>query len=247
MYSEAVETARNDYNSSDADKFYMMTWGGEDIHIGMYQSDNESVHTASQRTVEYMSSALAEISLNEQSRMLDIGSGYGGASRHLTKKFGCHVTSLNLSEIQNDHHRMINKEKGFDNLIEVVDGSFEDIPFPDGSYDVVWSQDAILHSGNRARVMTEVTRVLKEGGIFVFTDIMQTNDCPEDVLQPILDRIHLESLASPRFYQEIASLCDLKEVRFDDLTYNLIKHYGQILKETQNREEQLKNSERVHH
>ncbi len=240
IYPEAVDTARKYYNSSDADKFYMMTWGGDDIHIGMYRFEKESVHTASHRTVEYMSSLLEEISPDKHSRMLDIGSGYGGASRHLAQKFGCQVTSLNLSEIQNNHHRMFNKEKGLDTLIEVVDGSFEDLPFSNGSYDVVWSQDAILHSGNRARVMSEVARVLKEGGVFVFTDIMQTNDCPLDVLQPILDRIHLESLASPHFYQEVACQCDLEEVRFDDLTVNLIKHYDQILKETKSREEELK-------
>ncbi len=238
-YTEAVDVARNYYNSLDADHFYMMTWGGEDIHIGMYRNENDSIHTASRRTVEYMSTMLEDISLNEHSRILDIGSGYGGASRHLAQKFGCKVTSLNLSETQNHYHRNLNKEKGCDSLIEVVDGSFEDIPFPDHSFNVVWSQDAILHSGNRVRVIDEVARVLTKGGIFVFTDIMQTNDCPEKVLQPILDRIHLKSLASPYFYKSTASKNFLNEVRFDDLSSNLIRHYNQVLQETKSREEEL--------
>ena len=40
--------------------------------------------------------------------------------------------------------------------IEVVHGSFEDIPASDGAFDVVWSQDAILHSGDRTRALDDV-------------------------------------------------------------------------------------------
>lgn len=239
IYSEAVDTARKYYNSPDADMFYTMTWGGEDIHIGMYTNENDSIYTASRRTVKYMSSLLEDDFSNEHTTILDIGSGYGGASRYLAEKFGCKVTSLNLSETQNRYHRRVNEEKGLVSLIEVVDGSFENIPFPDSSYQVVWSQDALLHSGNRAGVMAEVARVLKVGGVFIFTDIMQTNDCPDKVLQPILDRIHLESLASPMFYRDTAKECSLEELRFDDLSFNLISHYDQILQETRKREEEL--------
>ena len=35
------------------------------------------------------------------------------------------------------------------------------LPLPDASCDVAWSQDSILHAGNRSRVFDEVDRVLK--------------------------------------------------------------------------------------
>ncbi|MDH5409605.1 MAG: SAM-dependent methyltransferase, partial [Gammaproteobacteria bacterium] len=53
-YSEAVATARDYYNSEDADNFYNIIWGGEDIHIGLYESTNESIVEASHRTVRHM-------------------------------------------------------------------------------------------------------------------------------------------------------------------------------------------------
>ncbi|MGV9856058.1 methyltransferase domain-containing protein, partial [Streptomyces sp. NPDC003442] len=43
------------------------------------------------------------------------------------------------------------------------DGSFESIPLPDDSVDVVWSQDAFLHSGNRARPLEEAAPWRKPG------------------------------------------------------------------------------------
>ena len=35
--STAVEVAERYYDSSDADSFYAEIWGGEDIHIGLYE------------------------------------------------------------------------------------------------------------------------------------------------------------------------------------------------------------------
>jgi sarcosine/dimethylglycine N-methyltransferase len=171
---------------------------------------------------------------------LDIGSGFGGAARYLASTHGCSVVALNLSEVENSRHREMNKEEGLDRLIEVVDGSFEDIPYPDGSFDAVWSQDAILHSGDRVRVLEEVVRVLKAGGDLVFTDPMQADDCPAGVLKPILERIHLETLASPEFYLKTAERLGMERVSFEDLTSQLINHYSRVLQETERREGQLR-------
>jgi len=238
-YSETVDTARVYYNSSDADMFYFNIWGGEDIHIGLYQNEGDSISEASTRTVERIASQIDGFA-GKDSKVLDIGAGFGGSARFLAKKYGCHVTALNLSEIQNDRNRSMNKDQGLDDLIDVVDGSFEEIPFPDASFDVVWSQDAILHSGNREKVVREVGRVLKSGGSFVFTDPMQADDCPSGVLQPILDRIHLETLGSPGFYREAAGRCGMREIEFEDLTPHLSAHYDRVLKETRGQEDSLK-------
>ena len=59
-YSEVVETARSYYNSDDADNFYFHVWGGEDIHIGLYEAPGESIAAASRRTVQRMASEVAQ-------------------------------------------------------------------------------------------------------------------------------------------------------------------------------------------
>ena len=236
-YSAAVSTAREYYNSDDADNFYYTIWGGEDIHIGLYQSSDEPIADASRRTVAHMAERLTN--LGPEAKVLDLGAGYGGAARYLAKTFGCRVVALNLSEVENDRNREMTKAQGLDHLVEVVDGSFEDIPFPDASFDVVWSQDAILHSGERAKVMEEVARVLKPGGEFVFTDPMQANDCPKGVLQPILDRIHLETLGSPKLSQETRAGLGFEDLGFEDNTPQLPRHYGRVLQETERQEDEL--------
>jgi sarcosine/dimethylglycine N-methyltransferase len=239
-YTQALTTARDYYNSGDADGFYSKIWGGEDIHIGIYRSEDEPILDASRRTVARMASRIKK--LGPESRVLDIGAGYGGPARFLAESYGCEVVALNLSEVENERNRRLTGERNLEHLVEVVDGSFEDIPYDDGSFDVVWSQDAILHSGERRRVFGEVARVLREAGEFVFTDPMKADGCPDEVLQPILDRLHLDSLGSPGFYRATAREVGLRELGFEDHTDQLPTHYARVLQETEQREDELSES-----
>lgn len=225
-YIGAVKTARDYYNSEDADNFYTIVWGGEDIHVGLYEYPGEKVFDASRRTVAEMASRLPELNANTQ--VIDIGSGYGGAARYLAREHGCPVVALNLSERENERGRRLTAEQGLDDLVDIVDGSFEDIPYDDASFDVVWSQDAFLHSGDRRRVLEEAVRVLKPGGHFIFTDPMQTDDCPADVLQPIYDRLLLETLGSPSFYRDTLAELGMEDISFDERSGMIANHYGRV-------------------
>ena len=234
---QATQVARDYYNSSDADRFYAQVWGGEDIHVGMYESQDEPIRSASHRTVEFLANRLENI--NGSSRVLDLGSGYGGAARYLAGRFGCSVTCLNLSEVENDRNRELNHQAGLTESIRVIDGSFEDLPFEDQCFDFVWSQDAILHSGNPEQVFCGVDRVLCSPGQFVMTDPMQSDDCPDGVLQPILDRLHLSDLGSPGKYQAFASSLGWKDRGYIDHTQQLVQHYSSVLRTTEELESSL--------
>lgn len=233
---QVVDTARTYYDSEDADTFYAMVWGGEDIHVGLYEP-GDSVADASHKTVRHMASLLSDVSAG--ARILDLGSGYGGAARFLAREFGCSVVGLNLSEVENQRARKLNAEQGLDDRIEIVTGNFEDVPYDDASFDVVWSQDAFLHSGNREKVIAEAARVSKPGGTLIFTDPMRADDCPEGVLDPILARIHLSDLGHPSFYREVARKYGLAELGFEELTDQLVHHYQSVLDVTRAREGSL--------
>lgn len=225
------------YDSDEADSFYAYIWGGEDIHIGIYQGEGDEVAKASARTVDRMASRLEGLGAGD--RVLDIGAGYGGAGRSLATRYGCHVDCLNLSAVQNERNRRLTQEAGLEDRVGVIHASFESIPCPDASYDVVWSQDAILHSGDRPRVLREVARALGPGGQFVFTDPMQTDDCPPGVLQPVLDRIHLDSLASPGFYRRHLAELGFEEVGFVEMPEQLRTHYASVRRDLLARRDEM--------
>lgn len=235
---QIADTAEAYYDSVDADEFYFHIWGGEDIHIGLYTSPEDSIAEASRRTVETMADEIP-VPLGPDSRVIDIGAGYGGSARYLARRFGCKVDALNISETENERDRKANREQGLDHLVTVVHGRFEDIPEADSSADLVWSQDAILHSGDRDRVIAEVARVLKPGGAFVFTDPMQDDAAPSDQLQPVYDRILLDSLGSPGFYRQAARRHGLEEVKIRLMTDQLRNHYATVRARLQERYDEI--------
>ena len=234
---DLVKTTKDYYDSTDADEFYYRVWGGEDIHIGIYDSPDEDIFTASARTVKKMTSLLP--SIDENTKVLDMGSGYGGSARYLASEFGCHVTCLNLSDTENERNKARTKEKGLEHLIDIHSDNFEKMPYDDESFDLIWMQDAILHSGNKEQVFKEVQRVLKPKGHFIFTDPMQSDDCPDGVLEPILKRIHLGELGSVKRYKQLAAANGLKEVNILEMPDQLRQHYTNVLKGLNNQREEL--------
>lgn len=224
-----LKTTKEYYDSRDADHFYHQVWGSEDIHIGIYENPHETIFTASKRTVKRMASLLHNI--DQDTRILDLGAGYGGAARYLASHFHAHVTCLNLSETENERNVEKNKSLDMAGQIDVIQGNFEAIPFDDNYFDIVWSEEALLHSDDKPKVFEEVTRVLKKGGHFIFTDAMQTDNCAKEELQPILDRIHLQEMGSVSQYRQLAGQNGLQEIAVLEMPDQLRMHYTKVQQE----------------
>ncbi|NEO93524.1 MAG: methyltransferase domain-containing protein [Moorea sp. SIO3G5] len=236
-YSEAVKTAQTYYDGAETDRLYATFWGGEHITYGIYKSSDEPIHDASKRTVETIAQTLENLA--PDSRVIDLGAGYGGAARYLAKTYGCSVCCLNLSERQNQRNRQLNQEQNLAHLVEVTQGSFEDIPYPDNSFNIVWSQDAILHSSDRTQVFEEIKRVLQPGGELIFTDPMQKETCPPGLLQPAFDRLGIKDMGSYRFYSQTAQELGFEELHFIDLSENVPIHYRRFGKEVRDRYQEV--------
>ena len=237
--SKGSRAAESYYDSDDADRFYSAVWGGEDIHVGLYQPGETDIKACSVKTMERMLESLG--GLNATSRVIDLGAGYGGGARLLAKRYGCVVECLNISETQNENNRRLNKEHGLDDKVVVKHGSFENVPADDASFDVVWSQDSFLHSGRRDHVMEECWRILKPGGRLIFTDPMEADNADRAELQPVYDRIHLENLGSFGFYRRVCKDLGFEEVEIVEMTEHLGRHYYNVREHLKSRYDELKN------
>ena len=240
MTDQGVATARDYYDSEEADSFYHAIWGGEDIHVGLYD-DTSDIRTASRATVDRMAAMLGDV---RGKALLDIGAGYGGAARVMASEHGANVTCLNVAVVENARNREMTEAAGLADKVEVVDGSFDDLPFGDDSYDAAWSQDAILHAPDRVAVLEELARVLKPGADFIFTDPMQADDLKDEGdLQPIYDRIHLPNLASFGFYRRELGRLGFEEIVIEDRSKQLRNHYARVAEELKARRGDLGTSE----
>jgi ubiquinone/menaquinone biosynthesis C-methylase UbiE len=101
-------------------------------------------------------------------RVVDFGCG-SGANTALLAGRGAHVWGIDISE---DLLRLGQRRlalSGRAGSATFIAGSAHDMPFPDGSIDVVFGI-AILHHLDLERVSREVRRVLKPGGRAIFQE-----------------------------------------------------------------------------
>ncbi len=221
------------YNQSH--KYYQKIWGNN-ISIGVYNSSDMSMKAGSDNTLNIM---IALFNRLEGVRILDLGSGSGETARYLAKK-GAHLTCLNISQVQNDYNVQRNKAEGLADKIEVITGSFEEIPCEDKLFDIVISRDSFMYSNDRGKVFSEVMRVLKPNGDFVFTDFLKNEIAnPTTDLYFIENDPYVHSLESFSSYKIIAEAAGFQTRNTLNLSHHFAKHYKKINEAFEQRKDDL--------
>jgi MPBQ/MSBQ methyltransferase len=121
--------------------------------------------------------------LDSTTRVLDVGSGVGGTSRCLAREFGCRVTGIDLTEEYCRAAAMLSAKIGLAELIDYRQGDATNLPFRDGSFDVVWTEHVAMNIPDKSRLYSEMHRVLKPGGALAIYDILAGPSGP--VLFPV--------------------------------------------------------------
>lgn len=230
--TSATDTFNQSYfERKDVDLYYQRVLS-EHSHCGIFEHPDEDVHIAKKRTTEYMASLLP---FNNNSHLLDLGSGYGGGARYIAQKYGCQVSCLNLSEQQNAINVKRNQEQGLSDLINVYQGSFEKLPFADSTFNAAWAQDSLFYSDTQLEAFREAHRVLVKGGEFLACTYFFSGDYPsqEDVNKVVdwyTGGIHKVYILHLNDYRDVAKEIGMSEVQVIDLTDQVSVNYLQILK-----------------
>ncbi len=93
--------------------------------------------------------------------MLEVGCGWGELAAWIARETGAEVVALDLSP------RMVElaRESGVDARL----GDVQELPFPDGSFDVAVAAWMLYHVPDLPRGIAELARVLRPGGRLVAT------------------------------------------------------------------------------
>ncbi len=102
-------------------------------------------------------------SLRPGVRVLDVGSGIGGAAFHLAQTYGAKVTGIDLAEEMVEHRpgadvsARAERSRSRFLLGDVLETSF---PEP---FDIVWSRDAFMHIPDKPRLFSRLYQLLAPG------------------------------------------------------------------------------------
>ncbi len=97
--------------------------------------------------------------------VLEFGCGAAQWSVALARR-GARMTGLDLSDEQLRHARALASREGVS--VTLVQGSAEDTPFPDASFDVVFCDHGAMTFADPQKAVPEAARLLRPGGLFAF-------------------------------------------------------------------------------
>jgi MPBQ/MSBQ methyltransferase len=127
-------------------------------------------------------------------RIVDIGSGVGGPSRYLAATYGCRVSGVDLTPEFVDTATALTRLVGLSDQVDFRQGSALDLPFPDASFDLAWSQNVAMNIQDRPRYYAEMHRVLKPGSRLAIQDVTQGPGGPIDFPVMWADRAEISFL-----------------------------------------------------
>ncbi|MEE6176572.1 phthiotriol/phenolphthiotriol dimycocerosates methyltransferase [Mycobacterium sp. 050134] len=148
----------------------------------------------------------------EGKKVLEVSCGHGGGSSYLVRsQHPASYTGLDLNPAGIRFCRKRHRLPGLD----FVQGDAENLPFPDESFDVVLNVEASHHYPHFSKFLTEVARVLRPGGHFLYTDLRAQHVIPE--WEAALDAAPLRKVSQRSIDDEVKRGLEKNSPRLQEL------------------------------
>lgn len=154
--------------------------------------------------VAFQQTILPQLSLEPGKRLLDIGSGLGGAAFHLADKYGVEVVGIDLAEAMisiADHRRAQLDPRG--NTQFIRGDVFCDALKP-ATFDAIYSQDTLMYEAHKSKVLGQCIELLKPGGTLVINDFCYGQGTPD--VDQYIEVSGLQLITIPTYEEAVKSV-----------------------------------------
>lgn len=232
MTSTLNQQIQQFYDASSS--LWEQIWG-EHMHHGFYGANGTEKKDRRQAQIDLIEELLCWADIQQAARILDVGCGIGGSTLYLADKFKAKATGMTLSPVQ--ANRAWERAQAAGMAAHQQDACAGDcwasarfqvadalaMPFPDQSFDVVWSLESGEHMPDKRTFLQECYRVLQPGGTFLLvtwchrpTDEQPLSMDEHKHLEEIYRVYCLPYVISLPEYAAIAQSCGFQSIRTAD-------------------------------
>jgi phosphoethanolamine N-methyltransferase len=177
------------------------------------------VSTGGAETTDDLCRRLAS-SLRPGARVLDVGSGIGGAAFHLAHKYGARVTGIDLAEemvaIAQDRSRQL----GLSDAVGFILGDVLETALPE-KFDIIWSRDALMHVPDKPHLFARLYSLLDDDGRIVITDYARGKTPASPAFEDYIKKTGYH-VVEPAQYGKLLRDAGFVEVVVDDATSTFV-------------------------
>ena len=202
---------------------------------GYFKNKNESLEQAQKNKINHI---IKKLNIKENSKVLDIGSGWGHLSMEIAKQGKCQVTGVTLSENQYNYSCAKAKELNLGNQVEFKLMDYREVK---EKYDRIVSVGMFEHVGRKfyKTFFNKIYEILKDDGIALLHTIGSINS-PRDP-QPWITKYIFPGGYTPSL-SEVAGPIEKSGLILSDMEVLRI-HYAHTLRYW--KERFIKNKEKV--
>ena len=226
MSSRFTEQETESYYDAE-DAIYRSVWDQDgSVHWGYFDQSTGADFLKGCANLDRMMADKGRMGHGDHA--LDLGCGNGTTAIWLAGYAGCRVTGIDLSGVRVGNAQVTQEglPPELRRLLTFEKASATELPFPDRSFTHVWSQAVIYHVPDKRKVLSEVYRVLTDGGIFVFDDLVK----PQPEVSPeaqrfVYDRLLYDTEFSFESYQDALQAAGFHLLEAQDISAHLRQSY----------------------
>jgi len=152
-------------------------------------------------------------------RVLDVGSGIGGAAFHLARAHGAKVTGIDLADEMVAIALERTAQERMTDSVNFLLGDVLKTTFAE-PFDVVWSRDAFMHIPDKPSLFSRLHQLLAPGGCLVITDYARGKS-PGKQFEEYIEKTGYHVI-EPRDYGRLLESAGFVDVMVDDATARFI-------------------------
>jgi len=157
--------------------------------------------------------------------VLDLGSGIGGPARTIAAEFGCRVTGIDLVDEYLRTAEMLTGMVGLGDKVAFRKGDMTDLPFDGGSFDRALTIHTQMNVREKAKLFSEVSRVLRPGGRFALYEICAGTNSPVHFPVPWANDHSISFLITPEELRDMLGRAGFRELEWRDASAQSVKWF----------------------